>query len=186
MFTLADNTRKFTPCKAELSNPSTDWELTWHHVRMKGLGPEHSSFLWKLVHQLLPVRARLHRLSPNTAPQCTLCRNNSMEDLIHSFFNCTFNHEAGLALADVLQEQLPYCTNEEILRLEFGEMEEGIEFPVVWFTAAFLLAIWERRSSNQKVRTYEIRAEIEGKISLLRKTRYSQHVEKLISLSESI
>ena len=99
MTTLADSSRMFTPCKAEILNPSSDWELSWHLVRLKGLGPDHSSFLWKLVHQLLPVKARLHRLSPSTSPLCTLCKNNLNEDMIHSFFSCTFNQAAGQALA---------------------------------------------------------------------------------------
>ena len=157
MTTLADSSRMFTPCKAEILNPSSDWELSWHLVRLKGLGPDHSSFLWKLVHQLLPVKARLHRLSPSTLPLCTLCKNNLNEDMIHSFFSCTFNQAAGQALADVINEILPNCTNEKMLRLEFGEMEEELEFPVVWFTAAFLLAIWERRSANQRIRKYQSR-----------------------------
>ena len=40
----------------------------------------------------------------------------------------------------------------------------------------FLLAIWERRSANQRIRCYEIRAEIEGKIALLRDTSFKEYV----------
>ena len=53
----------------------------------------------------------------------------------------------------------------KILRLELGELSEELEFALVWFTAAFLLAMRERRSGNKRIRFYEIRAEIEGKIA---------------------
>ena len=58
-------------------------------------------------------------------------------------------------------------------------MDEDIEFPVVWFTAAFLFAIWESRSNASRVRKYKITAEIEEKVSLLRETRCHEHVENL-------
>ena len=62
MFTLDDNTRGFIPCKAELASPTTDWQYTWYLARLKGLGPDHTSFVGKLLHLLLPVKERLHRL----------------------------------------------------------------------------------------------------------------------------
>ena len=184
MTTLEDNHRVFTPCKAELSSLSTDWDHVWHLARLKGLGPEHSSFLFKLIHQLLPVKSRVHRISPTTSPICSLCPSSATEDLMHTFFSCIFNQAAGQVLEDVLKEDLPNTTKEKILRLEFEVMDEDLELPIIWFTAAFLLAIWERRTSGMKVKTYEIRAEIEGKISLLRESRFKQHVGKLQQLCD--
>ena len=61
----------------------------------------------------------------------------------------------------------PTINMEKIMRLEFNDLEEDMEFPTVWFTAAFLLAFREHRQSGTRIRCYEIRAEIEGKISLL-------------------
>ena len=160
MYTLADHTMEYIPCKAELASPTTDWDLTWQLVRLKGLGPDHSSFLWKLVHLLLPIKERIHRLSPTTSPLCTLVA--------------------------VLRDHMPTINMEKIMRLEFTDLEEDMEYPAVWFTAAFLLAIWERRQSGTRIRCYEIRAEIEGKISLLRETRFSEQVEKLKMLCRNI
>ena len=179
MFTLADNTREFNQCKTEQANPTIDWKLTWHFVRLKGLGPDHTSFLWKLVHLLLPIKERLNRLTPNTPPTCNLCNQNENEDMLHAFNTCTFNQGAGQILIEVLTEHLPQISMEKILRLEFGELTEAMEFPLVWFTAAFLLAVWERRIASKRIRTYEIRAEIEAKILLLRETRYFHHQEQL-------
>ena len=58
-------------------------------------------------------------------------------------------------------------------------MTKDIELSVVWFSAAFLLAIWNRRCSNSRIRTYDIRAEIESKVSLLRETRFKHQVDLL-------
>ena len=187
MFTLADHTMEFIPCKAELASPSTDWQHTWHLARLKGLGPDNTSFLWKLLHQLLPVKERLHRLSPITPPYCTLCDQLMLvEDIKHIFYDCTHNVGAGLTLVVVLKDIMPDITIEKILRLEFTELEEDLEYPAVWFTAAFLLAIWEKRTKGLKIRKYEIRAEIESKVSLLRETRFKDYVAEIQILCEKL
>ena len=53
--------------------------------------------------------------------------------------------------------------------------EEDMEYPAVWFTAAFFFAIWEKRTNGLRIRTYEIRKEIEGKVSLLKETRLNDY-----------
>ena len=186
MATLPDNTMEYIPCKAELVNPSTDWKTSWHLARLRGLGPDHTTFLWKVLHLLLPVKERLHRISINTPPYCQLCNQNEIETMSHTFITCTFNMGAGQALVDALRNTMPNINMEKILHLEFYELDEDMEFPVVWFTAAFLFAIWERRSNATRIRKYEIRAEIEGKVSLLRETRFHEHVENLELLCQEI
>ena len=104
----------------------------------------------------------------------------------HAFITCDHNQGAGDALAQVLSHHLPNISMENILILEFEELSEDDEFPVVWFTAAFLLAMWERRSANQRIRCYEIRAEIEGKIALLRETSFKEHVPNLKLLCDRL
>ena len=109
-----------------------------------------------------------------------------IESLHHTFNSCSHNNGAGPALVAVLRNYMPTINMEKIMRLEFNDLEEDMEFPTVWFTAAFLLAIWEHRQSGTRIRCYEIRAEIEGKISLLRETRFSSQVEKLKLLCRNI
>ena len=99
---------------------------------------------------------------------------------------CDHNQGAGDALVQVLSQHLPNISMEKIMRLEFGELPEDDEFPAVWFTAAFLLAMWERRSANQRIQCYEIRAEIEGKIALLRETSFKEHVPNLKLLCDRL
>ena len=50
---------QFIKSRAELSSPGTDWENSWRLARLSGLGPDHTSFLFRLLHQTLPTQERL-------------------------------------------------------------------------------------------------------------------------------
>ena len=63
--------------------------------------------------------------------------------------------------------------------------ESPIQY-AVWFTAAFLFAICEKRTKGLRIRDYEIRAEIESKVSLLRETRFCENVAELKILCEKL
>ena len=128
MVTLPYSTMEYLPCKVELANPTTDWKQSWRLARLKGLGPDHTAFLWKLLHLLLPVKERVHRISPNTPPSCQLCNQNQNENMYHAFLTCTFNMGAGQALVEILKDPMPNITMDKILRLEFQELEEEMEW----------------------------------------------------------
>ena len=106
--------------------------------------------------------------------------------MVHNFLSCDYNQGAGDALVQVLSQHLPSISMVKILRLELGELSEELEFPLVWFTAAFLLAMWERRSGNTRIRYYETRAEIESKISLLIETSFREHVPNVKLLCDRL
>ena len=53
---------EYIRCRAEVASPNTDWEISWRRARLKGLGTEAASFLWKLLHRLLPTEERLARI----------------------------------------------------------------------------------------------------------------------------
>ena len=97
-----DNTMEFIPCRVELQHPNNDWEVTWRRSRMSGLGSELSSFLFRILHQLLPTKERQHRVHPATASTCRLCQLNATEDLLHSFFHCPFNYDFGMIVVQKL------------------------------------------------------------------------------------
>ena len=64
--------------------------------------------------------------------------------------------------------------------------EEDMEYPAVWFTAAFLFAIGEKRTKGLRIRANEIRPEIESKVSLLRETRFNDYAADLKILCEKL
>ena len=67
--------------RAELASPTTDWETSWRRARLKGIGSDGTSFLWKMLHNLLPTEARLSRILPNSSEQCKLCPAPATADL---------------------------------------------------------------------------------------------------------
>ena len=85
--------RQFILCRAELTSTSTNWEHSWSRVRLKGLGSVFSTFLFQLMHKLLPTKERLSRTSPNQNPACKAigCSGEKTEDAVHALNNCQAN-----------------------------------------------------------------------------------------------
>ena len=120
-----EQTRQFIPCKAELASPRNNWELSWRLCRLKGLNSEMTSFNFKLLHGLLPVRERLHHLTPTTSPSCTLCNEPVSEDVQHALLTCSYNGGSGQALLDILSTFIPDLTYGDLLLLQFPDLSEG-------------------------------------------------------------
>ena len=57
-----DTPRSLLPIRAETLSPSTDWPNSWRLSRMQGLESDLSSFLFKLLHKLLPTQDRVSRI----------------------------------------------------------------------------------------------------------------------------
>ena len=49
-------------CRAELKHPDNDWDTSWVLARLKGLESSQISFLWKMLHNLLPTQSRISRI----------------------------------------------------------------------------------------------------------------------------
>ena len=164
---------QFIKSRTELASPTTDWELTWSRARLRGLGSEATSFLWKLLHRILPSEDRVARIIPNSSPNCRQCPTPAIVDLEHCFFSCTSTQNVGRALLSAVRLYVPDITPSALLRLEFPEQGD-MEMPIVWISAQTLLYMWGVRQSGKVVNLIITRSILESKINLLRKTRYSQ------------
>ena len=165
--------RKFITSRAEALTPNLDWERTWRLARLKGLTPDQTSFLWRLLHQLLPTLSRVHRMTPNTSPICKHCEDGVVEDLHHALISCPFNIELSQALLDILSVYQPNLDPSHTLTLNFV-IEEHMELPVVWLTTNFFQEIWNHRKEKKRCILVRARADLEARVSLLRKTRFSE------------
>ena len=63
-----------------------------------------------------------------------------------------------------------------VLNLDF-KVEEKLELPMVWLTANVLRKVWENRKEKKRCNMAVIRAYLEARVSLLRKTRFSASAE---------
>ena len=162
------------PVRAESLHPHIDWTLSWSLVRMRGLTSNMSSFLFKLLHLLLPTQSEVHRLGADresTAGLCSLCKAEQ-EDLDHAFFTCPSSLEAGLATLGWAQQVVPNITGDMALRLELsGDTDDNQRLAATTIIAVGLSFIWEARVNKKKVERYEVRAELEAVVSLMRRTR---------------
>ena len=83
-------------CRVERASPLTDWERSWRLARLPGLGPENVSFLFKMLHDLLPTQERVARTKPRASPACQLpgC-NSGIENRAHALIFCEGNNGVG-------------------------------------------------------------------------------------------
>ena len=165
------NSMEYRKSRSELSSPSTDWELTWGRARLKGLGSEATSFLWKLLHHILPTEERVARILPNSSEYCRQCPTPTPANLEHCFFNCVSTNNVGRSLLQAIRLHDPAVTPAGLLRLEFTA-EEANEMPIVWVTAQTLLYMWGVRQNGRIVDLFTTRTVLETKINLLRETRF--------------
>ena len=177
-----EQSRKLVLCRAELASPTTDWETTWRRARLKGLGPEITSFLFKVLHQLLATKERIARTNPTVSSTCKAagCLGEEKEDLVHALIHCQGNKGAGRAVLNCASRYVTELTGEQAVRLQF-ETEESFELPVVWFLAVSWISIWEARVLGKKPELYMVRADLEAKVSLLRETRKFNNQAEMIT-----
>ena len=83
-----------------------------------------------------------------------------------------------------VQNFVPNIEVEALLRLEL-DIDEEVRLPLVWLVATVFSAIWQLRLEKKQVQLFEVRAELEAKINLLRETRYSGSAIKLDELVEN-
>ena len=162
------------PLKCEIRFPNIKWPETWRLSRLTGLDGDLKSFLFTLLHGLLPTQEKLQKCEiDNSDGRCALCRSEC-DSLTHTFFLCSYNLEAGSNLVECGRALIPQLSMEDILFLRLGEnLSREKELAVVSLIAIGLKFIWETRLEKKKVLLYKMRAELEARISLIRRTKFS-------------
>ena len=79
--------RELVPNRIEERSPHIQFDRSYHLARLHGFSPCSKSFLFKLLHQLLPFRERVSRLIPGNSPLCW-CNSGNIETYMHCFFVC--------------------------------------------------------------------------------------------------
>ena len=177
---MDEDGRELVPCRAETRNPEHDWEATWHRARLPGLGSELMSFLFKVVHDLLPTQERVSRTSPAVNGVCRMCPSNDTEDLEHALVSCEANQGIGLAVLDSLPLDRR-VQGQHALKLQLP-LEDHQELSVVWFLAAAWSSMWGSRKMSRRPELYRVRADLEAKVSLLRETRHSESAAEITTM----
>ena len=111
------------PLKCKTESPNTDWNRTWRLSRLRGLGPDLTSFTLKLIWKLIPTRDKLHRFLPRQypTPTCQLCPQGppaAVETLQHTLGDCPANQGLLERLLKVVRSYQPGACTRWILTLD--------------------------------------------------------------------
>ena len=139
------------------------------------------SFLWRMLHDILPTQERLHRMNmPNApSPLCLSCSEGEIDSLEHALLKCSTIKSGAEFLLEALKSEIPDMTLERIKYLDF--QSEDLLAPT-YLTAATLLQIWSSRSSARRFSWLSVRANVEQNILTLRKSRYKSAASKVNSM----
>ena len=173
------------PTRAETLSPENDWPKIWRLARMNGLASQLTSFLFKLLHGLLPTQDRVHRLGVDVGDQPGLCQHchAEVEDPLHALFSCHLSQVAGLGLLGYAQTTVPNLSPEAALKLDLGAaLSDKEELATICLLATGWLYIWEARSNKKRVCLYRMRAEVEAMITILRKSRHREVGELMVEM----
>ena len=180
-----NNGRNLLPIRPEVLHPNSDWPTIWARARSRGLGSDLTAFIFRLLHLLLPTQERVHRIVGNGQEHgglCLLC-HQEREDLQHAFFLCNKNNGVGFALLRYVQHVVPSLTPEGGLRLELDDdLDEDDQLAVVCLLATGMKYIWETRAEKKTLVLYKMKAELEARISLLRRTRYWKSGDRMLEM----
>ena len=178
-----DSRQKLRPCRAELKHPEIDWERVWKLAVTPGLPSQHLTFLWRMLHDLLPSQERLFRVKMpnNSSSSCTLFDQDALGNLEHSLLLCPYNNGAGQVLLDTLHQELPNLLPKEVVLLDL-DVKEELQLPLMYLIYSTLSHIWSFRKEKKPCHLNTIRAALEAGINIMRKSRYKEAASKLGSL----
>ena len=84
--TMSDGSQENNLCRIERNSPDFDWTLTWEKIRLPLLPSDAVSFLWKLIHEILPTEERINSTVGNIPATCRhCCEDQHVADQIHCF-----------------------------------------------------------------------------------------------------
>ena len=148
------------------------WGESYRLSRLHGLSPDMKSFLFKLIHTLLPSRERVHHLTPASSPLCW-CDTGEQETYLHLFYECPKNATAAQALISCVKSYDSQLTPQKSLHLELAA-DLPFLLPSVAILATGLQFIWENRKLKKSTSFFAIRAELEAAVSLRRRSSSSK------------
>ena len=88
--------------------------------------------------------------------------------LQHELIDCDFNAGVGQSLLTSIQVDTPAS---QLLRLELRDISEDKKLPTIILVATTLRHQWLKRASPSRVQAYQVRAELEQTINMLRTSR---------------
>ena len=173
------------PMKVELKYPAINWESVWTLAVTKGLPSDLATFLWRMLHDLLPIPSRLFKLKMANvlSDKCNLCNENSTGDLTHSLLLCPYNNGTGELVTKFLSKLNVTLEPQQVVHLDFHVGDH--QLASMFLVSTVLQEIWKCRKEKKPCRPHSIRATLEAKVNILRKSRYQTAADTLLAYLEN-
>jgi hypothetical protein len=94
------------------------------------------------------------------------------DQLQHALVTCPQNKEVAGWLLLKLHHHIPALSPHQLVLLDFGDIHENLELPIIWMVAQVLGKIWKLRKEKKAPRLYQTRAMLEAGIVIMRKTQF--------------
>ena len=152
--------------------PEVDWGRSWEYMNMRGLGSEKMTFIFRMLHNLLPVNIRLFRMNLSATPTCQLCKHGHVEDIPHAVLECTFNSAINDWIVAVLYDIDTSLLDHPVTSLNLSTFNLPIshdgKFPVIWFIAAVLMIVWKSRCEKKPITIPKLRSLLLAELELMK------------------
>ena len=171
--------------RCERDHPEIMWDTVWSLAAIRGLKSVDSSFLFCLLHSLLPTQERLFRIFGNkvASSYCTLCSEAAQCSTVHALIFLLYNNGVGQWLLSKLSIVVSQITGTQITKLNFQlETISNDAFPAVWCTAKTLSLVWKSRTSRKPTSIIKVRSKLEADVMLLRKSRFAMYAPRIDEL----
>ena len=183
METNQEGRRSYIKCRVELQHHQNNWEMSWRLARLKGLESDQISFLWRLLHNLLPTQSRISRILNQPDSSCKVCQHPN-DDLLH-LFDCRSSSQVCQALLRSVRTRQPNISPQQIILLAL-ELEPTMELPVVWLISSTLLSVWNQKILKKRTNMLEVRSTLEARVNMLRRgKKYKNEVIQINNLVEN-
>ena len=106
------------------------------------------------------------------SPRCCLCTDEKEDDIIHSLIECDYNDGIGELVMRTARRFNPSLIKEALIRLDFGDLEDDQELPLITYVSTILQYIWEKRYKIMKPTIYDVWCALEAKCRLLRESSF--------------
>ena len=163
-------------CRSERLYSEVEWDTTWVRSRLSLFSSTTTSFLFKLLHDILPTEERLNQTIRNNEAICRFnCPSNSISNSEHCFFFCSKSRVVGSWLLQLCQTFGP-ATESCILKLNVAD-----NIPLIWITGNTLQFIWSKRSAGKKADLKTCLAYLHTELLLLKDLQNEELGNEIIS-----
>ena len=160
-----------------------DLEQTWTPAVTPGLPSDQTTFLWQMLHDILPTRERLS-MPDISSPTCDLCTMEAEDNIQHALLQCSFNSANSLILRTI-QTILPNAQPSQVVLLQLP-VEEDLRLPITFLISSCLSQVWQSRKLKKPGPLTSIRANSEAGVQILRKIRHWKAALKVEELLNSV